>query len=373
MKPIRVPFGELKRNYAEMKDEIDRAVSRVLESGWYLMGKELEAFEQAFSDFCGVKYGIGVASGTEAIQIALSACGIGPGDDVLTVSNTCVPTAAGIESAGAKCEFVDIDPDTYTMDPKLIEQRLTPRTQAIVVVHLYGQCADLDEIMRIAGKHKLKVIEDCAQAHGACYKEKPAGSFGDAAAFSFYPTKNLGAYGDAGMVITNDQEIARKARMIRAYGQDKRYHHAAKGINSRLDELQAAVLNAKLPHLENWIERRRQIAARYISAFEALDIGLPREAEGRKHGYHLFVVRVKNRDAFREKMEALGVKTDIHYPIPVHHQPAYAEYAEQSRFLPVTESQAREIVSLPIFPELADEEVECVIEAVKTAIGKIVH
>ena len=368
MIPARVPFGQLKRNYLEIKDEIDRAVQRVLDSGWYLLGKELQRVEQAFSEYCGMKHGIGVASGTEAIQIALSACGISSRDDVLTVSNTCVPTVTGIESAGARCVFVDIDPDTYTMEPEHIEARMTPGTRAIVVVHLYGQCADMDAILDVARKHDLKVIEDCAQAHGALYHGKHAGSLGDIAAFSFYPTKNLGAYGDAGMVVTRDDGLAEKARRLRDYGQEKRYHHVMKGINSRMDELQAAVLSAKLPFLDGWIRRRRQIATQYMSAFEPLGVICPTEAEGREHSYHLFVIRVKDRERFREKMAALGVQTDIHYPVPVHLQPAYAEYAPQGTFLPVTEAQANELVSLPIFPELTDEEVAQVIQAVEKSM-----
>ena len=365
---MQVPFGELKRNYSNIKHEIDAAVSRVLSSGWYLLGNELKTFEQNFSEYCSVKHGIGVASGTEAIQIALWACGIGPGGEVLTVSNTCVPTVAGIEATGARCIFTDIDPATYTMDPKQIERRITPNTRAIVVVHLYGQCADMDKIIRIGKKHDLKIIEDCAQAHGAFYKGRHAGCIGDVAAFSFYPTKNLGAYGDAGMVVTDDDDIAERARILRNYGQDKRYHHAFRGMNSRMDELQAAILNAKLPFLDGWIERRRHISSQYISAFESLNIILPREAPGTKHSYHLFVVRVKDRDRFRENMNRQGISTDIHYPTPVHLQPAYAEYIHQGQFLPVTEAQAGEIVSLPIYPELTNEEIEHVIRSVKVSL-----
>lgn len=368
MTSMQVPFGELKRSYSSIKDEIDAAVSKVLNSGWYLLGKELEAFEQNFSRYCGVKHGIGTASGTEAITIALWACGIGPGDEVLTVGNTCVPTVTGIESTGARCVFADIDSDTFTMDPEQIERRMTPDTKAVVVVHLYGQCANMEEIVRIAKKHDIKIIEDCAQAHGAFYKGRHAGRFGDVAAFSFYPTKNLGACGDAGMVVTDDNDIAKNARMLRNYGQDERYHHAFRGMNSRMDELQAAILNAKLPFLDGWIERRRQIASQYISAFESLDVVLPREAPGTKHGYHLFVIRVKDRDRFREDMSRQGVRTDIHYPVPVHLQPAYAEYAAQGKFLPITEAQAGEIVSLPIYPELTDEETEHVIRSVKASL-----
>lgn len=368
MSPVKVPFGELKRNYSEIKEEIDEAVSRVLKTGWFLLGRELKEFEGNFPAFCGVKHGIGVASGTEAIQIALGSCGIGKGDELLTVSNTCVPTIAGIESTGAKCVFVDIDPETYTINPGQIEGRMTPKTRAIVVVHLYGQCGDMDEILRIGRKHRIKIIEDCAQAHGAFYKGKHAGSLGDVAAFSFYPTKNLGGYGDAGMVVTDNEDIAAQAHLLRNYGQEKRYHHVIRGINSRMDELQAAILNTKLPHLNRWVERRREIASKYISAFETSDTQLPLEAQGRTHSYHMFVMRVKSRDRFQKDMTENGVQTDIHYPVPVHLQPAYSDYRDQGKFLPVTEAQASELVSLPIYPELTDEEVNVVIQTVKRSL-----
>lgn len=368
---MNVPFGDLKRVYLEHKEEFDEAVSRVLSSGWYLFGKELEQFETAFSTYCSAKHGIGAASGTEAIQVAVSACCIGAGNDVLTVSNTCVPTITGIEATGAKCVFVDIEPNTYTMNPELIEARLTSKTKAIVIVQLYGQCADMDAILAIAMKYDLKVIEDCAQAHGATYKGKRAGSLGDVAAFSFYPTKNLGAFGDAGMVVTNDDNIAERARMLRNYGQKGRYNHVIKGLNSRMDELQAAILNAKLPFLDQWIKRRQQIAERYISAFEKYDIALPLTTQGRNHTYHLFVVRVKNRDSFMKKLAECGVQTAIHYPSPVHLQPAYSEYSNQAKFLPITEAQASELVSIPIYPELTDEEVDYVIKSVKTTLEEL--
>lgn len=353
-----IPFGNLKRHYELHKSEIDEAVSRVLASGWYLFGKELEDFEKRFPGYCGAKYGVGVASGTEAIQIALGACGVGRGDEVLTVSNTCVPTITGIEAAGAKPIFVDIDPATYTMNPFLVEERINERCKAIVVVHLYGQCTDMEPILSIARKYRLKVVEDCAQAHGAEYKGERAGTLGDVAAFSFYPSKNLGALGDAGMVVTNDADVASRAQMLRNYGQKDLYIHLIKGINSRMDEFQAAILNAKLSYLDALNERRREIAKYYIDRLSSLNIVLPLEASGRKHVYHLFVIRVSNRDRFMEEMLNRGVQTAIHYPTPVHLQPAYAEYREQSHYLKVTEEQAGQLVSLPIYPELTDGEVE---------------
>jgi dTDP-4-amino-4,6-dideoxygalactose transaminase len=369
-----IPFVDLKRPYEKYKDEIDEALTRVIVSGWYLFGKELEGFEKEFSGYLGAGYGVGVASGTEAIQIALMACGLGRGDEVITVSNTCVPTVAGIEAAGARVIFVDIDPKTYTIDPSLIEERITDKTKAIVAVHLYGQCVDMDPVINIARRHGLKVVEDCAQAHGAGYRGKRAETLGDAAAFSFYPTKNLGALGDAGMVVTDAVEICQKAQMLRNYGQKKRHEYLIKGINSRMDELQAAVLSARLSHLDSRNERRREIARYYIERLSPLDVILPVEARGRNHVYHLFVLRVKNRDRFVEVMAECGVETAIHYPMPVHLQAAYAEYREQSGYLKITEEHAGQLVSLPVFPELTDAEVEhvasFVAKAVMTTTGK---
>lgn len=366
-----IPFGNLKRHYELHKGLIDEAVSRVLANGWYLFGKELEGFEKRFSEYCGARYGVGVASGTEAIQIALGACGIGRGDEVLTVSNTCVPTITGIEASGAIPIFVDIDPATYTMNPSLIKERINERCKAIVVVHLYGQCTDMEPIMAIAKKYGLKVVEDCAQAHGAEYKGKKAGNLGDVAAFSFYPSKNLGALGDAGMVVTNDADVASRAQMLRNYGQKEMYVHLIKGINSRMDEFQAAILNAKLSYLDTLNERRREIAKYYIDRLRFLNVVLPLDAYGRKHVYHLFVIRVGNRDRFMEKMLIQGIQTAIHYPTPVHLQPAYAEYREQSTYLKVTEEQAGQLVSLPIYPELTDGEVEHVASSVAEVLNYI--
>jgi len=368
MSRIHVPFGNLKKHYGLYKAEIDAAVSRVLESGWYLFGDELKGFESDFARYCGADYGVGVASGTEAVQLALASCGIGQGDEVLTVSNTCVPTVAGIESVGARVVFVDIEPGTYTMDPALIEKCISKKSKAIVVVHLYGQCADMGPIIEAARGHGLKVIEDCAQAHGAEYKGNKAGRMGDVAAFSFYPTKNLGALGDAGMVVTNDRDVAMKAEMLRNYGQKERYVHLIKGINSRMDELQAAVLGAKLPHLDRWNERRREIADYYIEKLSNLSVVLPIEAAERKHVYHLFVLRVAQRENFMAGMLERGVQCAVHYPTPVHLQVAYAQYRGQSGRLKVTEAQARELVSLPIYPELTDGEVEHVVDCALQAL-----
>ena len=360
-----VPFGELKRNYLAHQAEIDSAIDRVTRSGWYLFGEEQDSFERDFAKYCNVEYGIGVASGTSAIQIALSACGIGEGDDVLTTSNTCVPTVVGIEQTGAKCIFVDIDPITYNINPDLIESRITPQTRAIVVVHLYGQCANMEPIIKIARKNNLKIVEDCAQSHGASYRGKKAGSLGDVAAFSFYPSKNLGAFGDAGMIVTSDHSIADLAKQLRNYGQYGKYNHVIRGTNSRLDEIQAAILDTKLVYLDSWNRRRQEIAERYIEGLKNCDLDLPKGAEYAQHVWHLFVIRVADREGFRSRLAEVGVQTGVHYPSPVHLQPAYKEYQAQGKHLAVTEQQAGHLVSLPIFPELTDEEVDHVIESVR--------
>ncbi len=368
MSAIKVPFGNLKRHYEVHKAEIDKAVFDVLESGWYLMGDELKSFEKEFAAYCGAAYGVGVASGTDAIEIALRACGIGHSDEVLTVSNTCVPTVAGILAVGARVRFVDIDPATYNMDPVALENRVGPESKAIVVVQLYGQCADMDPVLAVAKKYGLKVIEDCAQGAGAEYRGKKAGTFGDAAAFSFYPSKNLGAFGDAGMVITNDPVVFEKARMIRNYGQQARYEHVIRGVNSRMDEIQAAILRVKLPYLDNWNERRREIAGCYISALSGMDVVLPVEVDERRHVYHLFVILVKDRKSFMDKMSGFGVQTAIHYSTPVHRQPAYAKYRDQGEHLRITEGQAHQLVSLPIYPELTGSEVAHVAACAASAL-----
>ena len=258
-----IPFGDLKRHYRTIRAEIDQAVSEVLQQGWYILGNRVAEFEEAFSRYCGAKHGIGVGSGTEALHLALVACDIHPGDEVITAANTCVPTVSAISFAGAVPILVDVDPSTYTLDPGRIEERITGRTRAILPVHLYGQCSDMTPILDIARRHNLRVIEDCAQAHGAMYMGRMAGTMGDAGCFSFYPTKNLGAFGDGGMVVTDDEGIADRVRKLRNYGEQERYHHTIKGFNSRLDEIQAAILLVKLPHLDYWNDRRRAIAAAY--------------------------------------------------------------------------------------------------------------
>lgn len=366
----QIPFGNLKRQYEQLQEQIDTVTREVYQSGWFILGKQVEKFEANFAAYCGAKYSVGVGSGTEALHLALIACGIECDDEVITVANTCVPTISAISFASAIPVFVDINDKTFTIDPSQIKERITSKTKAIIPVHLYGQCADMNPILEIADRHGLAIVEDCAQASGSLYNGRMAGTIGHAGAFSFYPSKNLGAFGDGGMVTTNDEQIAQKLIKLRNYGQEKRYYHSIKGFNSRLDELQAAILNVKLPYLDGWNQRRREIARRYNEAFgQAQGIvptGLicPREELERFHIYHLYVVRVTQRDRFQSLLQEKGIGTIIHYPIPVHLQESYCEHRSQSKYLPVTEKLAGEIVSLPLYPELTDEEVDYIIGSV---------
>lgn len=366
MSDIIVPFGNLKLDYLRKKDIIDEAIRSVLESGWFILGQKVSEFEKAFADYCGIKYAVGVGSGTEALHLALLSCGVLQGDEVITVANTCVPTISAITFAGACPVLVDIDPLTYTMDPARIEERITGKTKVILPVHLYGQCADMDPIMEIAQRHGLKVVEDCAQAHGSKYKGRVAGSIGNAGAYSFYPSKNLGAFGDGGMVVSNSPKIAEQVHMLRNYGEKQRYHHSIKGFNSRLDEMQAAILSVKLNILDADNDRRREIAAIYSEGLSAIDgTAIPREAFGRHHTYHQYVIRVKNRMAFQKFLKIRGIASLIHYPIPIHRQKSYEECMSQENYLPITDSYAPHIVSLPIYPELTDEQIKAVIHTIR--------
>jgi dTDP-4-amino-4,6-dideoxygalactose transaminase len=368
---VKIPFGDLSRQYEQYKDEIDAVVQGVLKKGNFILGENVSLFEEEFSSYCGCKYGIGVGSGTEALHLALLACGVGQGDEVITVSNSAVPTVSAIRFAGANPVFVDIEEATYNINPELIEQKITSKTKAMIPVHLYGNPCNMERICEIAAGHGLKVIEDCAQSHGAVYNGKKTGSFGDAGCFSFYPSKNLGAFGDGGMVVTNSAEINRNMRLLRNYGQENRYFSITEGFNSRLDEMQAAILRFKFNLLNGWNERRTDIANRYNEAF--LDTGIicpvGKNTTGDlpdffKHIYHLYVVRIKNRQDFMDYMDTKGIKTLIHYPYPIHLQKAYSGLGFERGSLPVTEKLASEIVSLPIYPELKDSEVNHIIETV---------
>jgi dTDP-4-amino-4,6-dideoxygalactose transaminase len=368
---MNIPFGNLKRQYEQLQLEIDAVTRQVYESGWFVLGDRVKSFEASFARYCGSKYAIGVGSGTEAIHLALLACGVQCGDEVITVANTCVPTLSAISFAGATPIFIDIDETTFTIDPTLIEARITPKTKAIVPVHLYGQCAAMNPILEIAKKYNLAVVEDCAQAQGAMYCGKMAGTMGDAGAFSFYPSKNLGAFGDGGLVLTDNEAIAEAVNKLRNYGQSQRYYHDIKGFNSRLDELQAAILDIKLPYLDKWNQRRREIAKRYHDAFLPVGINCPQETAECHHVYHLYVIRVRDRDRFQSLLQERGITTIIHYPVPVHLQDSYAECREQSPYLPITEKLASEIVSLPLYPELTDTEVDAIIDNVLAVYQKL--
>ncbi len=372
-----IPFFLTKPQYLTIKSELDAAVQRVLDTSFFVLGQELTAFEAAWADYLGVARAIGVGSGTEAIHLALRALNIGPGDEVLTVAHTAVATTVAISSTGATPVFVDIDPHTYTMDPTDLARRIGPRSKAIVPVHLYGHPADMDRILPLARRHGLVVVEDAAQAHGAAYRGRRCGTLGAAGAFSFYPTKNLGAYGDGGAVVTNDVALAERLVLLRNYGWSERYYSAIKGYNSRLDELQAAVLGAKLPYLDAWNARRRRLAALYTSALasETLDaagastIQVPTAAAWAAHTYHLYVVRVPERDRVQDTMHERGIATQVHYPVPVHLQEAYRDLGYTPGSLPHTEQAAAEILSLPLYPELPDDDVRYVAAALREAVA----
>jgi dTDP-4-amino-4,6-dideoxygalactose transaminase len=345
-----IPYVELKSQFKSIEEEVRAAIDEVLESSWYVLGAQVRAFEEEFAAYLGAKHTVGVASGTDAIQLALMACGVGPGDEVITVANTCVPTVCGISNSGADIALVDIRSNTLTMDPACLESAITSKTKAIVPVHLYGHPCDMDPILDIAKEHDLVVVEDCAQAHGTEYKGRRCGTLGHAAAFSFYPSKNLGAYGDGGAVVTQDTTLAEEVRKLRNYGEERRYFHSVKGINSRLDEMQAAILRVKLRHLDGWNEARRDRARIYDEKLTGLELSLPVQAPWAKHIYHLYVIRSPRRDALQAHLKEQGVGSLIHYPIPIHKQGAYPELGGQC--FAETEKACSEVLSLPMFPEL---------------------
>lgn len=360
-----IPFADFKAQYASLEPEIRAAVDEVLTSGWYILGPQVTAFEHEFGTYQGVSHVLGVASGTEAIQLALMALEIGPGDEVIVPANTCVPTVCGIVATGARPIVADVTEETLTLDPRSVETRITRATRAVVPVHLYGHPCDMDPILALARDRGLAVVEDCAQAHGALYKGRKCGTLGDAAAFSFYPTKNLGAYGDGGAVVTNDGDVAERVRRMRNYGEERRYHHTELGINSRLDEIQAAILRVKLRHLDHWNARRKLWAEKYLHDISSPVIELPPHASWALHAWHLFVVRTQGRDALQEHLRNAGVQTLIHYPIPIHLQEAHrGRVGASAGDLPVAEKACATVLSLPLYPELP----ECAIERITQAV-----
>lgn len=361
MIPCASPGAENRR----YRQEIETAVGRVLESGHYILGEEVAAFEAEFAHYIGAAEGIGVASGTDALYLALLACEIGPGDEVITVSHTAVATVAAIHRTGATAVLIDVDPNFYTLDPYRLRAALTARTKAVIPVHLYGQSADLKPILEVAASRRLRVIEDCAQAHGATYDGQRVGSFGDLGCFSFYPTKNLGAIGDGGIVVTDDADLARRVRLLREYGWSRRYVSEEPGWNSRLDELQAAILRIKLRHLDMNNARRQALADSYTQLLSGSHLQLPGVREAGSHVFHLYVVRSSRRDELQDWLRRRDVAALVHYPTPVHLQPAYRQRVVLSDGLAETERAAREVLSLPMYPELSRLEVEQVATAVR--------
>jgi dTDP-4-amino-4,6-dideoxygalactose transaminase len=365
---MKVPFLDLKAPYQELKEELDNTYHRVIESGWYILGEEVEAFEQEFAAYCGARYSIGVGNGLEALHLILRAYGIGEGDEVIVPSNTYIATWLAVSYAGATPIPVEPDIHTYNLDPERIEAAITKRTRAIMPVHLYGQPANMDPILSIARRHNLKVVEDAAQAHGARFKGRSAGALGDAAGWSFYPGKNLGALGDGGAITTNDDELAEKVQILRNYGSRVKYYNEVKGYNSRLDPIQAAFLRVKLHHLDEWNQRRRSIATRYLNELENMpDLVLPAIFEGIESSWHLFVVRHSQRNALQKHLTQAGIGTLIHYPVPPHLAGAYAELGMKAGSYPVSEQLASTVLSLPIGPHLGEEETELIIRTLQTS------
>jgi dTDP-4-amino-4,6-dideoxygalactose transaminase len=356
-----IPFANLRRGHEALRSTLLDAIAETFDSGWYILGERLASFEEAFRRYCGASFAIGVASGTDALHLALLAAGICPGDEVITVSNTFVATALAIRYAGATPVFAEVDDNTHTMLPSEIERLRTAKTRAVLPVHLFGRMADMRQINAIADRHGLAVIEDACQAHGARVEGRMAGTFGLAGCFSFYPTKNLGACGDGGIIVTDDLGVAERARSLRNYGQSQKYHHECIGFNSRLDEMQAAILEVKLSTLDGRNDARRRIARRYTREIANLHVITPGVADG-DHVFHLYVVRSAHRDSLQKWLAGMGVDTQIHYPVAIHNQPAFAEFRDAA--LPVTDRLQGEVLSLPLYPELTENEIDRVVRAV---------
>ena len=372
---MKVPSFDLKEQNQRLRDELMAAIEDVVLSGQFILGDVVAFFETQIAQLCEVKHGIGVGNGSDALYIALVACGVGPGDEVITTPFTFFATAGSIVRAGATPVFADIDLETFNIDPLDIEKKITSRTKAILPVHLYGQSADMDPIMNIARKHGLKVIEDAAQAIGASYRGRMVCNLGDVACLSFFPTKNLGAFGDAGMIVTSDDEIADKCRILRVHGSRKKYHHEMLGINSRLDALQAKVLSVKLKYLEEWTESRRRIAQRYTSglsgtyAVKSGNLVLPKEMDGNRHVYHQYTIRAKNRDDLQAYLKDKGISSTVYYPLPLHLQKVFSDLGYKEGDFPNSEEASKTVLSLPMFPELKDDQVDYVVDAISAFSG----
>jgi dTDP-4-amino-4,6-dideoxygalactose transaminase len=373
---MRVPFADLTRLHQPLRRDIEAAIEKILDENSYIMGSEVAAFEADFARFCGVRHAIGVANGTDALVVALKALGVGAGDEVITVPNTFIATSEAVTQTGASVRFVDVDPRTSTIDPNRLADAITPRTRALIPVHLYGQAANMDAVGEIAKRHSLFVIEDAAQAHGATWAGRPVGSFGDCATFSFYPGKNLGAIGDAGAIVTQRDDLAEKLRALRDHGRapGSKYGHAMEGFNARMDTIQAAVLRVKLAHLARWNVSRQQAARRYAELLAGIDgVVLPAIAAPATHVFHLYVVQAARRDRLQDFLKANGVSTGIHYPIPLHLQPAYAHLGLRKGSFPVTEALAARILSLPMFADMTEPEQAWVAEQIKAFQRAPIH
>lgn len=368
---MRIPLIDLKRQYKVVKNEINDALRDVMDSQSFILGNKVLDFESAIASYCKTKYAIGVNSGTDALILSLKALGIGEGDEVITTPFTFFATAEAVTLVGARPVFVDIEPKTYNINPSLIEEKINNSTKAIIPVHLYGQCADMDPIVEISKKYNLKIIEDCAQAIGSSYKNRPAGSMSDIATLSFYPSKNLGAFGDAGMIITNDKELNDKARLLRSHGSDVNYIHNMIGINSRLDNLQAAILKIKLKYLDKWLESRRKIAAYYKEKFKGLPLDVPYVPDYNVHTYHLYVIRVHKdiRELIKSLLEK-GIETRTYYPVPLHMQECYKNLGYKKGNFPEAEKASNETLAIPLFPEITEEEKDYVIKCIKDFFRK---
>ncbi|MFH1277020.1 MAG: DegT/DnrJ/EryC1/StrS family aminotransferase [Candidatus Eisenbacteria bacterium] len=368
---MAIPFVDLKAQFLSIEGEIREAINHILETTRFIGGPPVAEFEKAFAEYVGAKHCVGASSGTSALHLALVACGVGPGDEVITVPNTFIATTEAITQAGADVKLVDVEPVTYNMDPALLEKAITKKTKCLVPVHLFGQPADMGPILKLAKKHGLVVIGDSAQSHGALYHGKRLGGLGNAVCYSFYPGKNLGAYGDGGAVVTDDDGVAATARLLLDHGRADKFNHTAEGYNYRLDAIQAAILSVKLRHLEKWLEGRRRAAARYNEKLKGLPLVTPREAEGMRHVYHLYVILAKERDRLRKMLGEKGIATGLHYPIPIHLLAAYERLGHRPGSFPVAERVASEGISLPMYAELTDDMVDEVADALKEAFARI--
>jgi dTDP-4-amino-4,6-dideoxygalactose transaminase len=360
----QIPLVDMKAQYAQVKADVDAAIAHVVANSDFILGRDVEAFESEYAAYCEADFAVALDNGLSALELGMRALGIGPGDEVITPAHSFIASSSAISFTGATPVWVDVDPVTYNLDPKKIEAAITPRTKAIMPVHLYGQPADMAEIMAIARRHKLLVVEDACQAHGARYRGKRVGSIGDIGAFSFYPGKNLGAYGDAGALTTNNREIADTVRKMRNYGQSKKYHHEYLAWNRRMDTLQAAVLRAKLPHLDSWNAARRRHASVYEELLAGSGVTTPRAAPEREHVFHLYVIETDGRDEMLEHLAQEGVHAGIHYPIPIHEQKAYTSFGKGPGSFPVTEKAAPRLLSLPMYAELSEEQLRLVADSV---------